>query len=165
MTNLWKKEFKAENIKSPRDILDEQANILAEMTNGVIIAKTDEYEGRMRSGKIGGIKTLGLDVFEERDYDVQTDLGEISDKAFRFEFFITSTMTPNFKYRAMLFEYDITFYPVQITLDETIANELKVDTYIECDSLSKFTRTLSLILNSKKIETVINALLSMDNDI
>ena len=41
MTNLWKKEFKAENIQSPRDILDEQSNILAEMTNGVIIAKTD----------------------------------------------------------------------------------------------------------------------------
>lgn len=165
MTNLWKKEFKAENTKSPRNILDEQADILIDMTDGVIIAKTDEYEGRMRSGKIGGMASLGLDVFEERDYNVQTDLGEISDKAFRFEFFITSAMTPNFKYRVMLFEYDITFYPVRITLDETIANELKIDTYIECDSLINFTKTLTLILNSKKIETVINALLSMDNDI
>lgn len=163
MSSLWKKEFKAENIKSPKDILDEQSKILSEMTNKLIIAKTDEYEGRMRSGKIGGIKAIGLDVFEERDYDVQSDLGEISGNAFRYEFFITSVMTPNFKYRAMLFEHDITFYPVRLTLDETIANELDLDIYVKCDSSKDFIKILTMVLNSKKIESVINALLSIEN--
>ena len=164
MSSLWKKEFKAENIRKPVDILEEQAELLAEMTDGRIIAKVEGYEGPIHSGKMGGTLKLSISALTEYDYDVQDDLGEIEGSNFRYEFYITSVMTPNFKYRIMFFEHDITFYPVRITLDETIANELDLDVYIGCDSLREFIKTLTMILNSKKIESVINALLSIENN-
>lgn|GEM_PF-5288428 len=49
---------------------------------------------------------------EDKQVDIQEDLGSVSESDFTFEFFITSTATPNYKYRVLFLHYDIPFYPV-----------------------------------------------------
>ena len=159
MSNLWKKEFKAQEIQTPKEILDEQCNELSKITSGKIIAKTEVYDGPTYSYTTDLTSTISR--ITEQTYNVQSDLGEIKNRDFKYEFFITSKITPSFKYRVMFFQYGITFYPVDITLDETIANEISTDEYITCNSSEEFTEYLCKILNSKKLENVITALLSI----
>lgn len=56
----------------------------------------------------------------------------------------------------MFIEYGFDFYPVLVTLDEDIAKDLSIDTEIECKSQDDFTQMLREVLNSSKLETVIN---------
>lgn len=91
--------------------------------------------------------------------NVQKNLGEVEDSKFVFEFYITSRATPNYKYRVMFIEYGIAFYPVTITLDETIAEEIKETTKIECQTQEVFEEKLEMILGSAKLEQIINNLL------
>ncbi len=80
-------------------------------------------------------------------------MGEIGEGSVTFEFFITSVATPNYKYRVMFVEYGIAFFPVYLTLDESIALELA--------NQEEFEKILEKILNSEKIEKVINNLLTI----
>lgn len=59
----------------------------------------------------------------------------------------------------MFIEYGISFYPVIIILDETIAEEIKETTKIECQTQEKFEEKLEMILGSAKLEQIINNLL------
>lgn len=61
----------------------------------------------------------------------------------------------------MFIEYGFDFYPVLVALDEDIAKDLSIDTEIECKSQDDFTQMLREVLNSSKVETVINNLLSL----
>lgn len=61
----------------------------------------------------------------------------------------------------MFIEYGFDFYPVLVILDEDIAKDLSIDTEIECKSQDDFTQMLREVLNSSKVETVINNLLSL----
>ena len=65
--------------------------------------------------------------------------------------------TPNYKYRVMFVEYGIAFFPVYLTLDESIALELGAEESMECANQEE----LEKILNSEKIEKVINNLLTI----
>ena len=163
MKNLWNKKFEASNVVKPKEILDEQGKTLLELTGGKILARAEEYDGPTRSYKSAGLMA-GISVLGEKEYNVQDDLGEIDGSKFTYEFYITSIATPNFKYRVMFVEHDITFYPLTITLDESIAKELVCKQYISCDSEDEFLESLSGILNSDKIESVINALLSIKTE-
>ena len=160
MKSLWNKEFEASKIIKPKEILDEQGKNLLQLTNGKILAKTEEYNGPTQSYISDGIMA-GISAFNKKEYNIQNDLGEIEGSNFSYEFYITATTTPNFKYRVMFIEHHITFYPLSITLDESIAQELEYPQYIYCDSESEFIEILSAILNSSKIESVINALLAI----
>lgn len=163
MKNLWNKKFEASKVIKPKEILDEQGKKLLELTDGKILARAEEYDGPTRSYKNDGIMA-GISILSKKEYNVQDDLGEIDGSNFSYEFYITSTATPNFKYRVMFVEHDITFYPLTITLDESIAKELEGKQYIFCDSENVFLEVLSDILNSDKIESVINALLSIKTE-
>lgn len=163
MKNLWNKKFEPSKVLKPKEILDEQGKRLLDITDGKILARTEEYTGPTHSYKSDGLMSemAGMAVLGARDYNVQDDLGEIDGSNFSYEFYITSIATPNFKYRVMFVEHDITFYPLSITLDESIAKELECKQYISCNSENEFLDVLSNILNSNKIESVINALLSI----
>ena len=86
---------------------------------------------------------------------------EIGEGSVTFEFFITSVATPNYKYRVMFVEYGIAFFPVYLTLDESIALELGAEESMECANQEEFEKILEKILNSEKIEKVINNLLTI----
>lgn len=156
MKNLWKKEFQVHKTsETAESILREQCTFLSRQTNGKIVAKVAVYDGITETNFAETIKTP---PFRQKK-NIQDRLGEVEDNKFVFEFFITSKATPNYKYRVMFIEYGIAFYPVIITLDETIAEEIKETTKIECQTQEIFEEKLEMILGSAKLEQIINNLL------
>lgn len=166
MRDLWKKRFDAKEFSdTAQSIIQEQCDYLNKNTNGMIIAKIVAYDGPTQSyiakPALANMSEV-LGAFQkERTVNIQEDLGEIGEGSFTFEFFITSVATPNYKYRVMFVEYGIAFFPVYLTLDESIALELGVEESMECVNQEEFEKILEKILNSEKIEKVINNLLTI----
>ena len=161
MDNLWKKKFSAVDIEAPNNVLNQQGEYLSDATDGLIIAKATEYDGEIHSCTIPGISSLAITNIADRKFNVQDELGDIQENTFKYEFYIASPLAPDYKYRIMFFEHNISLYPVSIVLDQEIANEINVEEEILCETIKDFELILSSILNSSKIEKVINALLSI----
>lgn len=165
MNSLWKKEFCASKSEdTPDSIIREQCDYLRELTSDKILAKCIPYTGPTRSYSLSITSEeimKKLQPLQMRQYNIQKDLGELEEGRFSYEFYITCIAAPNYKYRIMFIEYGFDFYPVLVTLDEDIAKDLSIDTEIECKSQDDFTQMLSEVLNSSKLETVINNLLSL----
>jgi len=160
MNSLWEKEFVPLEMETPQDIIENQCSLLNKQTNGQVIAKITEYHGPITSYIKKGFSSLST-IFADKEVNIQDELGDVSEGDFTFEVFITSASTPNYKYRIMFIQFGIEFYPVKIVLDETIATELNKETQIECNNQNEFETLLKGILNSKKLEKVISALLSI----
>jgi len=161
MKNLWKKtDIKPMEVDTPVEIIQYQCTRLWEMTEGSIIAKVYEYSQPIFSyiEKSRLIRTID----ENKKINIQENLGDVSDGTFSYEFFITSTSTPKFKYRIMFLQYDISVYPVTLVLDESILEELELNQeLVTCNNQTEFEIILEKILNSKKVTNVISALLKI----
>lgn len=165
MEDLWTTDFVPADIDTPYDIVKKQCELLARQTNGKIVARIANYTGPTKNYTKPNVLKSISSMYAEKEISIQDDLGEISlGSDFTFEFFITSTNTPNYKYRVMFLQHGIAFYPVYIVLDESIADELELDIdcdSIKCDSDDDFKQILKKILNSKSVVTVINGLLTI----
>ncbi|MCL2250237.1 MAG: hypothetical protein FWC13_13350 [Oscillospiraceae bacterium] len=161
MKNLWNSKFEWLEIETPKDILNHQCSELGKLTKERVIAKITEYDGHILSYYKKNPFNIVSKMLEEEYVDIQDELGASAESNFTFEFFITSASTPNYKYRIMFFQYGIDFYPVTIVLDEAIAEELKIEQNTICSSQDEFEDILKKILNSKKMEKVIRALMTI----
>ena len=151
MNSLWDESYKASEIRSPKNILDEQCTYLFDQTNGQIIAKNIIMKKNKRD-------------FEYRDID-DNIINEITqDDLFLYEFILTSKIIPNYKYRIMTYEYEIPFYPVYVSLDDEISSDINVSDEINCESEDDFILLLAKILKSKKVNNVISSLLALIRD-
>lgn len=165
MRDLWSKNFIAEDITdTAQSIILEQCDTLEQRTKGKILAKVIEYYGPIKTYTTQGSFSALAEASKmlgEQKVDIQDSLGEIENSKFTYEFYLTSIATPNYKYRVLFIEYGITFYPVSMTIDESIALEISEDQYIECQTQNVFEEKLEKILNSNKLEKVINNLLAI----
>ena len=159
MKNLWKNHFEPLKTDTPKDIIQFQCYSINEITKGIIVAEIIEYSEPISSYiKKGPLNTLASAIADKK-VDVQDNLGEIPGGGFTFEFYISSISTPNYKYRILFLQYYTEVYPAAIIMDEAIAQELQLEQEISCPNQEDFEGVLARILNSKKIENVISALL------
>lgn len=171
MSSLWEKDFtKIAEGKTPKGLLEEQCAELYELTNRKIIGRVERFEGAIRDNP-DSLKELAasiaLTATNIGGFSVQNILGEVSgNSAFKYEFYITSRDTPNYKYRAFFMEYGIDLYPLSLIVDEDIAEELgSAEDYIFlCESENEYLERIKRVLNSSKIYNVINALLLLNSN-
>ena len=155
--DLWGKTFSpAQDVRTPAEIIKTQCDLLEKATEGSVVAKIKSYVGTPSFDLL-----IKLDKPVGEGLGIQADLGNVTKEAFTFEFFITSTSTPNYKYRVMFLHYEIPCYPVHIVLDESIAKELEIIEDFACNSQESFEDALSTILRSTRVENIINSLLAV----
>ena len=159
MKNLWKNNFMPLLTDTPKDIIQYQCTSLSEITDGVIVAGITEYSELISSYIKKGPMNVIAGVMADKKVNVQDNLGEIPGGGFTFEFYISSIATPNYKYRVLFLQYYTEMYPATIVMDEAIAQELQLDQDVSCPNQEDFESVLARILNSKKVENVISALL------
>jgi len=130
------------NLTPPDEIVAVQCKHLDKITGGKIIAKISPCRGH--------------------------DEYETPDNMFEFEFYLTSTFTPNYRYSVMFMNHKIEYYPLTLQVDIDIAKEIgKYSGYqiglsqITAKNEEDFIATLSRIINSAKVKKVINSLYSM----
>ena len=142
MIDLWPKELSTVDQRSPLTILKEQASLLGEKTQNIVIAVLANY-----------------DMFGP---------STVSGYPFKYEFVLTCPALGNYRFRLFSIGYDIYMYPVCFDLDSDVAREIIEDTHVEpgkdgtfqATNEEEFIEILKRIFSSRKAVQVIRALLS-----
>jgi hypothetical protein len=142
MIDLWPSEFSTVDQRSPLTILKEQASLLGEKTQNIVIAEL-EY-----TPPAGG--------WRQNNYP------------FKYGFVLTCPALGNYRFRLFSIGYDIYMYPVRFDLDSDVAGEILKDTHVELGKdgtfqasyEEEFIEILKRIFSSRKTVQVIRALLS-----
>jgi len=170
MDSMWNLDLDDNTLVSvpPAQVVIQQCKYLEQITEGRVFAKVPKYSGSLNSFEL----TTAVDKprpLPLRRYNPNTvdaiesldDLGNVSDMYLTYEFFLSSPITPRYKYRIMLFSYVVGQYPVDIILAEDIAFEVQMEVDFSCASEEDFVNVLARVINSKKVKQVIKALNEM----
>lgn len=162
MENLWKVSS-SKSMKSPYAYVKQQCNYLGKVTENKLVGRIKEYYGEYKSfNSLKNSSSLYANPFQMIDdkFDVQDELGD-NDSQFVYEFYITLRNSPNYKYRIFFVAYGISIYPTFISLEKSIADELKCETEFYIDNEEQFKAFLKAVLCTDRISFVISNLLSL----
>ncbi len=147
------------------DILDEQVTAIDKKTNGKIkglvteIKYLDNYPG-LKSAINAFVSILSASKIQQQELledelDSKTDINSIyHTKTYKFEIF-----NDTFRFRVLVLVYR-TDFPIQITIDEGISQELNIENHKLIESNSQFENILSSILCSTKMKSILNRMLN-----
>jgi hypothetical protein len=149
MENLWE-SFEEEEIKfnNPKTILENQAEYLKKMTDGLV-----------------GASIRKLNIINEDKVSFINDIKISPD--FIYSITITSSYVENYQFNILKIIYGIKIYPLCIKVNEEVEHEIE-EKYFEAKkykdgqyiiySEDEFVNILKVILNSKEIRTIIRNL-------
>ena len=160
-----KLKFDATELTSPDETISDIGTQLEEVTNGFVKGIVNSYDGPIESyNTLSGMAALVAALGTTQGYDIQNDLGEIGYKAFKYEFYLTSSKLSNYKFRVMFFEYGIGGYPVRIVLEQGLANEIfkqeNAEYIFEVQTKAELEKTVTNILASNRAINVIQGLIN-----
>lgn len=99
MKNLWPTEFEASDLPTTKELLEEQARLLPQLTNDMVHADI-----------------VQMDELDMIRYGLSNDFG------YRFD--IRGKFLKDYRFNLFSFSHDITLFPVVFKLDEKIADEV-----------------------------------------
>ena len=85
---------------------------------------------------------------------------QFSDSEFVYGFYIKCNIF-DYLFRVFLFAHNITLYPVDIRLDNDVANELQETLFITATNEEEFENHVSKIVNTNKVKKVIEGIITM----
>lgn len=137
--NYWGK-VEIIDIISPKEVLTKQGEFLGKMTDEIVFGRVED-----------------LDFIELSDLGIDED-----NSTFSYKFVIKSKFLPNYKYTMMAISHDITLYPLKMSLDSQIKEELNVkQKLLIMNSEEEFLNNLKRILQSSRVKHVISALIKL----
>ena len=143
------------DLVAPEVVVREYANQLETITDGIVKGMVESYDGPIESYTTPSFSSL-INFGQKEEHDIQWDLGAIGYQRSQFEFYLTATCLPRYRFRILFFEYGIGGYPVKIVLEQGIANAIKGTQYIYTvksrDELGKL--MLQVLSSSKAIEVI-----------
>lgn len=145
--NLWGELPSSQTRRNPYSILKEQANVLGEITNGLLVGEVKHLPPpiieapppALLAGRIPARKIL---TGEDKEPDFYAGLK------------IVVPALNNYKYSVLQIKYPIQFYPLRLV---DLANE---EHLYSCSDEEAFERALEEVLSSEKVRGVIDALLN-----
>lgn len=156
--------FSEIDLTAPDEVIEEILVQLPEKTNNIIFGKISPYTGQVTSyTEVRPSLAGAMGVLEnERFIDIQNKLGKIGEDDKKFECFLYTSVYPNYKYRLFFMKYGIANYPVQFTLEESIARNIKgigTSYIVTCDTRDAVEELLDKIFNTKKVIDVMQELI------
>lgn len=143
-----------------RDTILEQ---LPEDTQNIIWGRIVAYDGHVTSYtsiKTSLAEAIGTITTEKR-IDIQDSLGKCGEEEKKFECFLYTSGYEKYRYRMFFMKYGTAHYPVQFTLEESIAENIGLNgKYIQiCNSRNEVEDLIVKILTSKKVLRVMQELI------
>ncbi|MBU2620833.1 MAG: hypothetical protein KKD92_00755 [Proteobacteria bacterium] len=139
MKNLWPEEFKPKEIKPAKAIIDEQAKLLPKITGDMVYAQVKK-----------------LRPIEANQLDHQND--------FSYSFYLVAKFLQGYSFKVLVFSHPITMYPVKITLDELIADEIQSNREFEIKDENEFISILGKVLTSDRIMDVVGSIIRLSSE-
>lgn len=136
MYDLWPDDVKGLRLRTPETVLREQASLLKNKTNGIVLAGVSEVE-------------------------ISNENAEF----LIYHFFIIAPRLEDYRFRLFAASYNMDLYPVIFELDEELREELKEQLGewkepLTAESEQQLESILREIFHSKKTRLVIGSLLT-----
>ena len=128
--SYWKSDMKPLKIKSPKLLVQQQADALQGVTGGKVIALLTGTKKEV----VGGAD-------------------------FKYELNITSPKVSSYIYPVFLVAYHINIYPCKFYINEEIAKSLNIDSEIIAQNEKDVNNILKKVLQSSKVTSIISALM------
>lgn len=139
MKNLWPEDFKSKEIKSAKAILDEQSKLLPKITGDMVYALVK---------KMRAIEAMRVDHKND----------------FSYSFLLLAKFLEGYSFKVLDFSHPITMYPVKVTLDELLADEVQSDQEFEIQNENEFISILGKVLTSERIKDVVGSIIRLSSE-
>ncbi len=83
---------------------------------------------------------------------------------FSYSFFLLAKFLEGYSFKVLDFSHPITMYPVKVTLDELIADEVQSDQEFEIQNENEFIPILGKVLNSERIKDVVGSIIRLSSE-
>ena len=156
-----------QKVKTPLSVVEGLCEELSHVSKGKIIARVAEYDGAYKS-EFPEDRYDYIPINAEPFFNVQLIMGENArddehDNKFMYELYVTSKNTPRYKYRVLIMYYSIDMYPVGLTIQENIAQEIGCKSEgILCKDEDSFMEVLEKILGSNTLGSVLRNLAALN---
>ena len=156
--------FELKDTMSPEEVIIESARDIGECTNEMVICNVGPYDGEAKSYiKKNSYATIArtLQSMEEETVDIQDSLGEQSGIENKYEVFLSVKGLEYYKYRIMFLKYGAIAYPVQVVLNEDIAEAYngKKQYIYDVESMQDLKTMFETIINTDFCTNLIQSLI------
>lgn len=160
-------DFTEMDMTAPNKVVEEILRQLPESTNNIIHGRIEKYFGYVTSYTTTIAMTKSLtealgSIGTEKRIDIQDSLGKLGEKEEKYECYLYTSSYDEFKYRMFFMRYGAAIYPVQFTLEESIARSIQGSNsnyFVFCNNRGEVEELVYKILTSKKILGVMQELI------
>ena len=165
-----KLDFSEIDLTPPNEVVEEILSSLPSITNNMVMGKIEHYSGHVESytttervySPLTGLKEMLSTKDEVRRVDIQNDLGKQGEDPQNFECFLYTPEYKDYRYRLFFMSYGLAKYPVQFTLEESIANSissLNSRYIVKANNRTDVEDLINSIFSSQKVVSVIQELI------
>lgn len=157
-------DFSELDLTAPDKVVEKILAELPENTQNIISGSLSEYSGHVTSYKTARTSLAEIlgEVATETHVDIQDSLGKFGEEEHKFECFLYTSAYTKYRYRMFFMKYGIAHYPVQFTLEESIARSIQgtnANYIITCNKREDVEELILKILGSKKVLGVMQELI------
>jgi hypothetical protein len=149
---------------APEKTVSEMCDQLKSQSRDYVQGVVQPYNGHIESYTKVGFSGITAALSYDQKVDIQSDLGKVGYENHQFEFYLSATSLPQYKFRLMFFSYGIGGYPVKIILEQSVADDVfqrfNGKYIVECKSKDELKNTVSQVLNSKRVVQIIQELIN-----
>lgn len=137
MSNLWKTSYEEAKTDPPLKFIQEQCSLLPKLTGDMVYADIEEMDSSTK-------------IYDNMSND------------FEYDFVLIGKFLGDFSYRIMSFSYDISMYPVRISVNDEIAKSLKYESKIsKIASQEELEKFIGEVLKSGRVTEVISSIIKL----
>lgn len=120
-------DFSEIDLTAPNLVVKELLSQLPELTHGIIRGEITEYNGHVISytRTRRSLAEVFGDMTTEEHVDIQESLGKQGEECNKYECYLYTDRYDRYRYRLFFMQYGIGHYPVQLTVEESIAHSIQ----------------------------------------
>ncbi len=162
-----KLDFSDIDLTAPNKVVEEIVAQLAYATNDIIHGAIVEYNGHITSYTKAGWSAISAALGTiDTKVDIQTTLGKSGEEEHKYELYLHTPLHKHYKFRILYLQYGIANYPVKVVLEQNVANDVYDESnasyIVTCDNRDELEELIYSILNSKKIISVMQELIRIN---
>lgn len=163
-----KLNFANTNKTAPYIIIKKFADQIEKETKGMIKGAVEVYDGPVDSYIPSTFLSVVQDTLAKpmKKIDIQESLGKQGEALIQYEFYLSTPVFEQYKYRICFIQYNMANYPVKIVLEQSVADELNLQgdnsNYIfSCDNWAEFENLITKVIYSEKIISIMQELIDI----
>ncbi len=162
-----KLNFENIDLTAPNIVIENIASQIKEQTNNTIIGSIETYDGIVipsYNTPRNILTSLNSALYSENEsLKIQRSLGKNGDETNKYEFYLSTPIFKQYKYRICFIQYGIANYPVNVVLEQSVADEIKKsvnsDYIYKCNNRTELENLIINVINTKQVINVMQELI------